>query len=333
MSTRKKQTSSVKKSVKKNPKKSSIIINTNVPLQDNFKFYITGISAHNIINLHFDDFSTKLSTTAGEFNIIDDIIDNNIIAHEIMVNNDANVIDIINDTIIDNNIVSDIIDYEENNFNVSNLKHDFDRVGKRAIYFLDNKKNQIKLWPNMIDITIKGPLPLYTNIPCRNCHHTYTTHPLGCPIRYNSNCADNTPIKKQIEKFLKENNFPIISNDYFETERMFCTLACIKSYILSCLSKNSSCKYADSLTYLTLMYKKINENSYSLEKETFPLVDEILPIIYSAQPIDMLKTNGGHLSIDEYRASTGILQYDSTVNIKRPLMFSSSILFQESCVC
>jgi len=328
MSTRKKKI--VPKKPIKNTKNmdTNIIIDTDTPVSSspNYKFCISGISAHNIINLHFDDFSTKLLITNVDNTIIDSTTDNNTIINNSEINHE---------TFINNSINAEIVtNYdEEENFNISNLKHNSDKIGKRAIYFLDNKKNQVKLWPNMIDITVKGPLPLYTNIPCRNCHQPYTTHPLGCPIRYNPNNSDNSPIKKQIEKFLKENNFSTISNDYFETEYMFCTIPCIKSYILTCLSKNSSCKYGDSLTYLTLMYKKINENSNFLEEsKNSSLNSEILPIIPAAQPIEILKTNGGHLSIEEYRSCSGILQYNETVNIKRPLMFSSSILFQESCI-
>lgn len=186
-------------------------------------------------------------------------------------------------------------------------------------YFLDSKKNKIKLWPTMIDRTTDDVLALYTNKPCRCCHHTYETHPIGCPIRYiphNPNVSD--PKRKKIEKFLKDNNFSTDSTDYFETERMFCSFPCVKSYVLSKLSiAPSSYRYTNALTYLSLMYKKL----FSLT------TTHIIPC---AHDIDSLSIYNGHLSIDEYRNSIGVLQFNSAVSIKRPLMFTSFSYMEET---
>ena len=67
--------------------------------------------------------------------------------------------------------------------NDTSLLHDLDKIGKRALLFLDTKKQKIKAWPIMVD-TANTLLPLYTSRRCRNCHHSYSTHPIGCPLKY-----------------------------------------------------------------------------------------------------------------------------------------------------
>lgn len=189
----------------------------------------------------------------------------------------------------------------------------------RAEYFLDSKKNRIKLWPTMIDHANNDLLPLYTNKPCRNCHHSYETHPIGCPIKYVPHISDpNDPKRKKIEKFLKDSNFLCDSTDYFETECMFCSFPCVKSYIMYKLSMQpSSYKYNNALTYLSLLYKKL----FSLKTT---------PVIPSAHDIDALISYNGHLSISEYRNTIGVLQFDKSVNIRRPIMFTSFTYIEET---
>ena len=184
-------------------------------------------------------------------------------------------------------------------------------------YFLDSKKNKIKLWPTMIDKTTDGILALYTNKPCKNCHHAYETHPIGCPIKYVPHNT-NDVMRAKIELFLKSNNIPSESTDYFEVEHMFCSFPCVKSYIIYKLSTNpSSYSYTNALTYLTLLYKRL----FSLKTTVS---------IPCAHDIDTLQVYGGHLSITEYRENVGILQFDRLTNAKRPLMFASLSYIEET---
>lgn len=219
-------------------------------------------------------------------------------------------------------------DLKSKDVTMSDILHENDKMSKRVQYFFDIKKNKIKVWPVMVD-TQKGSLPLYTNKPCRNCHHPYDTHPYGCPIKYNphipltvvSNVHNSSSVilRDRVIAFLTENNLPTDTNDFFETEKMFCSLPCVKSYILGCLSNSSKAyKYKKSLSYLTLMYKKI----YGIEG--------IPSIIPKAGPIDTLEAYGGHLSIEEYRASFGLIQYEETPNVRRPYMYSSSDYIEET---
>lgn len=210
----------------------------------------------------------------------------------------------------------------------SDIYHENDAFAKRILFFFDTKKEKVKLWPVMVDSNKESVLPLYTKYPCRNCHHSFDGHPIGCPIHYhphtqmhtlsNVHTSHKVQIRDQIVSFLEKNNLTVETNDFFETEKSFCSFPCVKSYILECLSNNSKAyRYQKSLSYLTLLYKKLYDvNILSLD----------IPI---APPIDILDTYGGHLTINEYRETFGVLKYTDNHNIKRPYMFSSTGFVEE----
>ena len=178
------------------------------------------------------------------------------------------------------------------------------------IYFFDSRGAKIKQWVNMIDITKQGPVPLYTKIYCETCRNSFHTHPLGCPIRYcKSNQKDmNYQVMKQ---FVEENNINSSDYDYFETEKIFCSWPCMKRYILIKLSQNPySSRYKESLSLMTLMFKKITGRKSS-----------IIPI---ASDHSLLQEYGGPWTIQKYRKNFDKIFLYETVNTIRPLMFSSS---------
>jgi len=204
---------------------------------------------------------------------------------------------------------------------LSDLLHEDNKIGIEPLFFFDSKKRRIKIWPIMIDQKQKT-LPLFTNKPCRFCHHSYNTHPIGCPIKYHHLKETGSDDFKKINRFLKENNLSTETNDFFETEHMFCSWPCVKAYIFLCLSQNPhSHRYKNSLSYLSLMYKKI-------------MGSVTPPKIPTAGPIELIDTYGGHLTIEEYRLSFGILDYEMTINsncpsVFRPYMFPSSKQIEE----
>lgn len=185
----------------------------------------------------------------------------------------------------------------------------------RCIYFLDQYKNRIKYWVNMIDYTQNGALPLYTNKPCWGpCRSTFNTHPIGCPIKYNSHKEEGLE-KERIEKHLHEMNLTFEKNDFFETVGIFCSFPCVKAYIYDEMSRGNRARYKDSLTLLTLMYEKLFG-----EKITIP----------KAGDYKLLKEYGGHLTPEELRGTFGRLEYEETTNLRRPYMFSSSVYIKET---
>lgn len=179
---------------------------------------------------------------------------------------------------------------------------------KRNTTFVGAQKNHIKLWMCMFDHFKKGPLPIVTNECCWWCRNKFNTRPLGCPMRYIKSGSN-----KAFEDFINNINFSKDTSDYYETEGMFCSVGCIKAYIHD-NSHNS--KYKDCMNLLAALYYSI------LGLNDF----------YEIKPTGswkLLKEYGGHLDIIQLRYASGKLEYKETINIKRPYMFSNSILFEE----
>jgi hypothetical protein len=248
-----------------------------------YKFTISGVSIKDVMSAHFGDISTKILPIRG----------------------------------VTGGVENDCVDmiHKTKNYDISHLSHEFDTTGKKAEYFVNSKKKRVKLWPTMIDAQGNFILPQYTTKPCRNCHQTYTSSPIGCPVNYVENIDENK--KQYLAKLLQESTYTFDS--YFETEHMFCEKPCIKSYVLSCLSRDPmSCRYNNALTYLSLFYK--------IDAQ----IEGRIPIIPCAPEIEVLELYGGHLNADEFRASTGLLEYKKGVNSKRPLMISCIPYIEES---
>ena len=194
------------------------------------------------------------------------------------------------------------VNEEEVDISVNDLMHE---KSKRAYYFLDTRKIQNKFWNIMIDTTMNGSLPSTTTKPCWWCRHSFQTKPIGCPLRYNVNKQNGIEKERFDEKFISA-DLPIDTNDFFETEGIFCSFPCCKAYILN--QRNSS-KYKESATLLTLLFYIF----YNKVADFDP-----------APSWKLLKDYGGHLTIQEFRSTFGKLAYDETVNIRRPFMFCSS---------
>jgi len=214
----------------------------------------------------------------------------------------------------DEDIQETPIDIDGEDIGINEILHEKSKKSKRSIMFLDPHKCYIKYWGVMIDMTINGPLPRYTSKPCWYCRNRFASHPIGCPIKYHTS-KEEGPSKERIEEVFSRLNLTIEDGtDFFETEGLFCTFPCVKSYILDELSRTKSPKYKKSLTHLTLLYKKI-----------FGMITTIP----AAPSWKLTEDWGGHLSPQEYRASTGMLEYVETINVKRPYMFCSSTLVRE----
>lgn len=179
-------------------------------------------------------------------------------------------------------------------------------------YFLDSKKNKIKSWLHMIDFTMDGPMPAYTNLPCKWCKDIFVTCPLGIPIHYwskRSNSSDRAAVIKKCRALnieIEEEDF-----NFFETEGIFCSFPCAKAYILN---KKSNPRYKNSLTNLTLLFKKIYDEI------------EPIPIASDWEHIDRW---GGHLTIEQFRSSFGRMVYEKTINVMKPIMFPISNVSNE----
>ena len=183
-----------------------------------------------------------------------------------------------------------LVSPEEDDIPIMDILHE---RSKRAYYFLDARKTQIKVWPNMVDVTLAGPLPSSTTKLCWWDRHSFQNRPLGCPLR----CISD---KEHKEK------------DIYETEGIFCGFPCCKAYIIS---QKSEMKYKESLALLTMIFMTF----YGKRDISIPI----------APTWKMLKAYGGHLTIQEYKSSIGRLDYEETVNFKRSQLVCSSQYIQE----
>lgn len=199
-----------------------------------------------------------------------------------------------------------LVSPDENDIPLTDLLHE---KSKRAYYFLDARKAQIKLWPNMVDVTLAGPLPASTTKLCWWDRHSFQTRPIGCPLRYVAAAATGGPGTESgtLGPDGGEKNI-------YETEGYFCSFPCCKAYIISL---KSEMKYKESLALLSMMFSSFYGSEVA--KETIP----------TAPTWKILLEYGGHLTIQEYKSSIGKLDYEETVNAKRSQLICSSPYIQE----
>ncbi len=215
---------------------------------------------------------------------------------------------------LEEDIPETILDIDE--IGITDLMHEKSKKSKRAIHYFDPYKSKIKYWTTMVDVIQNDSLPRYYTKPCWFCRSTFTSHPIGCPIRYHQSLKEESIKKQRIEESLKESNLPIDQgNDFFETEGMFCSFPCVKGHIYEMIAKTKNPKYKRALTLLTLLYQKL----------TGQLV--IIPV--APNPLGLVDDYNGHLTSQEYRAAFGRLEYEETVNVCRPLMYSSRSYIKE----
>jgi hypothetical protein len=197
---------------------------------------------------------------------------------------------------------------------ITDLLHE---KSKRAYYFLDARKTQIKLWPIMIDVTLEGALPAHTAKLCWWDHHQFENRPIGCPLRciYPTKPKEKVNLKSvgpQASRPQEKDETPITvvsepsPGPTYETEGYFCSFPCCKAYIIS---RKAEIKYKESLSLLTMMFMSFYDGSDGSETKI-----ESIPV---APTWKILKEYGGHLTIQEYKSSIGKLEYEETINFKR----------------
>lgn len=193
------------------------------------------------------------------------------------------------------------------------------RKNKRCMIFTNQQKNQSRMYAVMIDITQHHSLPRITSRPCWWCRTGFTSIPIGCPIKYNKNNPGTLDAERFAQHIKQMNLVTDGTCDFFETEGLFCSYSCAKSYALEELSKGKM-RFKKSLTLLSLLRSK----SEGPEAVSEP--------ISSAPSWKMINEWGGPLSIKEFRDSPGRVEYVETVNVRRPMMYSTSQYLQEKTI-
>lgn len=178
----------------------------------------------------------------------------------------------------------------------------------------------------MIDFNTKTETLLLRH-NCYWCRHPFETKPIGCPINYISSQAvknyyseiskDMYTIKEDItvskRKTVNDPRISINIKEYYETDGIFCSFNCCKTFIKN--NKHDR-MYDNSLFLLMKMYNEMMGTTIS--------------VIDCAPHWRLLTEYGGHLSISEFRNSFNKTNYEEHGYIKiTPSFRSIGHLFEE----
>lgn len=164
--------------------------------------------------------------------------------------------------------------------------------------FNDIRKNPIKGWPTLIDSTNKEfNYNKLTKIKCWWCKNSFDNYPLGIPLKLKNN--------------LQSSNTKCDTILHLQVEGVVCSFCCGKSYIVDTTTKIYGSRYKDSLSLLNWLFNISKQNSIEIP---------------FAPHWNLLQDFGGHLTINEFRASFGKIKYIPTPNI---LQTNHSILYCE----
>lgn len=182
-----------------------------------------------------------------------------------------------------------------------------------VISFLDEAKKKRTCYVSIIDFQTKKQLSNTRQYKCfwdRNYIPDFI-QPIGCPVKFVPNKAtrcyhselskdqyvisEEITNKKAHQLSLRNNSeFTIEHNSYYETDGIFCSFNCLMAYIKA----DENCRnplYNRSESLAMQMYIELND-----EKP-----DEILPAPHWRQ----LEEHGGHLTIEQFRASFNKIEY------------------------
>lgn len=182
------------------------------------------------------------------------------------------------------------------------------RDNKKKIFY-DVNKNKIVHWVTMVDYLDHKALPETTEKPCWWCRYEFETMPIGCPVKYRPNTVKGKNL--ELMEYLDKKGLDERSDDYFETDGIFCSFPCCKSYILN---NRYNSIYKQSSILLTSLYEKL----YGV------VID-----IPSAPSWKILEKSCGPMPIDKYRKSFGKFEFNETPNIKRPFMYTTGTYISE----
>jgi len=207
--------------------------------------------------------------------------------------------------------IADITDREENQF----------------YSFLDESKKNHQCVVTMKSYITREELPRSTNLHCFWCRHSFTTIPIGCPIEYvppRASKAYHSEITKDIyvlrgnvtqtqydefnEKKLAEYN--IVENDFYLMDGLFCSFNCCLAYVK-----------ANSTNPLYM------ESEYLLNKIYIDLFGNHCMSLVEAPSWRLLKSYGGHITIEEFRKNFYKVEYNDFENIVYPIQKSKFIGF------
>ena len=194
--------------------------------------------------------------------------------------------------------------FPENITKINDLANINDKI---SFSYLDEAKKTHKCVVTMInDRSVLGP---QTNLNCFWCRHSFTTHPIGCPLKYipselvKTYYSEITKDKYKIRENISKRKRSKLSNDndlvnieekeYYKTDGIFCSFNCCLAFIKD---NNDIPMYSLSRTLLAGIYKKIfNICEFNIEH---------------APSWRLLETYGGDLTIEEFRKKFNKVEYN-----------------------
>lgn len=193
--------------------------------------------------------------------------------------------------------------------NKTNIFDIMDKVDELPVSFVDDKNEKCLI--TMFDWIHKEKFPIQTNISCFWCKHSFSNKPLGCPIKYVNHRIEKSYIsnitkdkyymkenvtKQKLENVLQvKNSMEVkpIETEHYVTDGIFCSFNCIIAFVND---HSYDPFYRESKTLTYTMYNEI--------------VGKDVKKIKASPHWRLLKTYGGPLSIDEFRKTLNIFEYE-----------------------
>uniref|UniRef100_A0A6C0KED2 Uncharacterized protein n=1 Tax=viral metagenome TaxID=1070528 RepID=A0A6C0KED2_9ZZZZ len=185
-----------------------------------------------------------------------------------------------------------------------------------SVSFLDENKKNYKCNVSMSDWNREKMLPEKTDIKCFWCKHSFSTKPIGCPITFCNSMIEKSYVshitkdkyfmkenigskKLEMTKELSDIEIHPIKKDYYLTDGCFCSFNCTLAFIKD---NNHNLFYKDSQSLLhSLYYQLIGKK-----------VGKLLPSPHWR----LLKDFGGNMSIQEYRQSFNVIDYEFMFSVR-----------------
>lgn len=178
------------------------------------------------------------------------------------------------------------------------------------ISFVDEKND--KCFITMLDWINNEKFHQSTDIACYWCKHQFSTKPLGCPIKFINNrieksyvshiTKDRYYMKENLTKTklasvldLKSDSYDItpVETEYYLTDGIFCSFNCIIAFIKD---QAHDAFYNESKMLTYNMYREV--------------VGKTASKIKSAPHWRLLKMFGGPFTIDDFRKSFNLFEYE-----------------------
>ena len=216
---------------------------------------------------------------------------------------------------------------EEDIKNTTKLSELESNQEREIVSFLDESKIQHICKVSMIDFDSKKNVNLL-RYHCFWCKHPFSSKPIGCPIKYvpaqltkkyfshisKEYYTITESVTKNNKKNLENNGeFLCSSEEYYQTDGVFCSFNCCQSFIDD--NKHKRLYDNSSLLLLKLYNEILNENKKG---------------ITPAPHWRTLEHYGGHLNIVKFRESFGRVEYDCHGETKEiPKFVPVGVLFEE----